>query len=123
MTARLRARGRYARERLLLSWRPDGRTVVREGPEQLLRMVETAALAHALELVERAAEVPAGLDGEAGAGWQAAGDTIVAALRRAVEYQAGRLPPRLPPRRRPARQPDREERTDRPAGRIDWSQG
>ncbi|MFJ2561315.1 MULTISPECIES: hypothetical protein [unclassified Streptomyces] len=125
-TDRLRARAKYARRRLELSWRPCGRTAVREGPDELVSMVEVGTWARALELVERAAEVPEELDGDAALGWQAGTAAVVAALRTALDHQAGLLPPPPPPRPRraplPPRAPDEPLGHYYPSG-IDWSQG
>jgi hypothetical protein len=124
-TEQLRAQGRYARQRLRLGWSPSGRAEAREAPDApdaLTSMVETAALARALELVEQASEVPDGLGGDAALGWRA-GVAATAALRTAVEYQAGLLPsppPRL--RRDPASPAPVEPAGYRPTG-LDWAGG
>ncbi|MFH9959724.1 hypothetical protein ACH4OX_36725 [Streptomyces roseolus] len=109
----LKARGRYARRRLLLGWRPSARMTVQEGPKELVLLVEAGALARALEVAERFAKT----DGAAG------GAAVVAALRQAVEEQAALLSPPPAPRPTRPRTPAETARTNHPAGGIDWSQG
>ncbi|MGW1037562.1 hypothetical protein [Streptomyces antibioticus] len=126
-TQGLRARGRYARRRLELSWNPCGQTMVYEGPATLVSMVEVSALARALELVEQAARPPEGLTRTTALGWKAGAGATVDALRAALGHQAGLLPPPPPPRPRreplpPAMPEELAEATLYVHG-IDWSEG
>ncbi|MFF9483016.1 hypothetical protein [Streptomyces sp. NPDC014733] len=125
-TQGLRARGRRARQRLELGWKPCGRTVVEEGPAALVSMVEVAALALALDLVEQAAQPPEGLARTTALGWRAGAGATVEALRAALEHQAGLLPPPPPPRPRreslPLAAPEEMAEGALCVRGVDWSQ-
>ncbi|MFD4020651.1 hypothetical protein [Streptomyces sindenensis] len=125
-TRRLREQGAYARRRLLLSWNPTGHTRTPEGPDTLASMVEVGIWARAVELLEHAAKTPPRLTGEAALGWRAGMEAAGAALRQAMESQAGSLPPPHPPRPRWTPPPSLSRRDGesavlyRPGDRIDW---
>ncbi|MFD7855184.1 hypothetical protein ACFV6B_12985 [Streptomyces microflavus] len=99
VTADLRRQGQQAGRRLVVGWRPDGRTVVTAGPDTLVVMVEVGVWARAVQLLERSP----------------GGEAAVEVVRRAMLAQADRLPdapPPVPPR--PA--------SSEGCGGIDWSQ-
>ncbi|MET8377992.1 hypothetical protein [Streptomyces microflavus] len=100
-TGLLRAQGQQAGRRLVVGWRPDGRSVVTTGPDALVVMVEVGVWARAVELLERAPEVD---------------EAAVEVVRRAMLAQADRLPPPPPP------PPPRRAVTSEGGGGIDWSQ-
>ncbi|MEW1701040.1 hypothetical protein [Streptomyces sp. NPDC091278] len=116
---RLTTRARRARAQLLALTRRS-RLCPDHAPEDLLLVVEAAAVQAAARRVLRLTPVPRGLSAEAAAGWRAARSAAVLALVAQADLLAP--PPPAPGRLAPPRPGGPDAREVRTGHGLDWSQ-